>query len=139
MNQFQYYIYILECSDKSYYTGMTNNIEYRLMQHENGHFEKCYTFKRRPVTLKFYEVFQDVNMAIQFEKQIKGWSRKKKEALFNNDWVKIKVLSNNKTLRQAQGDKTDVKTLRLAQGDKTDVKTLRQAQGDKTNNNLNNE
>lgn len=105
MNQFKYYIYILECSDKSYYTGMTNNIELRVMQHENGHFENCYTFKRRPVILRFFEIFQDVQMAIQFEKQIKGWSRKKKEALFISVWNKIKDLSKNKTLRQSQGDK----------------------------------
>ena len=69
------------------------------MQHENGHFEKCYTFKRRPVFLKFCEVFKDVNIAIQFEKQIKGWSRKKKEALFISDWNRIKELSNDKTLQ----------------------------------------
>ena len=92
-----YYVYILECSDKSYYTGVTNNIERRLSEHEDGFNPTCYTFKRRPVKLRYCIHLTDVKQAIAWEKQIKGWSRKKKEALFNEDWEEIKRLAKNYT------------------------------------------
>jgi putative endonuclease len=77
-----YYVYILKCSDSSYYTGLTNNIERRFQEHQSGENSTSYTFKKRPVELVFCEEFLDVNQAISFEKQIKGWSRKKKEAIY---------------------------------------------------------
>ena len=92
-----YYVYILECSDKSYYTGVTNNLERRLWEHETGFNAKCYTFKRRPVLLKYSIHATDIKQAILWEKQIKGWSRKKKEALFREDWEEIKRLAKNYT------------------------------------------
>jgi putative endonuclease len=54
-----------------------------------------YTFKRRPVVLKYCQRFQDITQAIAWEKQIKGWSRKKKEALFKEDWEEIKRLARS--------------------------------------------
>ncbi len=75
-----YYTYILECSDKSYYTGVTNNIERRLWEHNEGISEDSYTKSRLPVKLIYFEEYQDVNDAISREKQIKGWSRQKKLA-----------------------------------------------------------
>ncbi len=48
-----YYVYILLCNDKSYYTGVTNNLDERLAQHNSGYAVTSYTFKRRPVVLKF--------------------------------------------------------------------------------------
>jgi len=54
-----------------------------------------YTFKRRPVILKYFQRFQDITQAIAWEKQIKGWSRKKKEALFNSSWEEIKKLAKS--------------------------------------------
>jgi putative endonuclease len=75
----QYFVYILLCSDNSYYTGMTNNIESRISDHQNGVDPKAYTFKRRPVKLVFCEVFNDVNQTIAFEKQVKGWRRAKRK------------------------------------------------------------
>lgn len=81
-----YHVYILRCSDGSYYTGITNNIERRLIEHQSGEDPKCYTFKRRPVQLVFNEVFIDVNQAIAFEKQVKGWRRAKKETIINGNW-----------------------------------------------------
>ena len=77
----QYFVYILLCRDNSYYTGITNNLESRLCDHQNGTDPKSYTFKRRPVTMVFHEMFNDVNQAIAFEKQVKGWRRAKKEAI----------------------------------------------------------
>ncbi|HEY5369129.1 MAG TPA: GIY-YIG nuclease family protein [Hanamia sp.] len=112
-NGHHYYVYILECSDGSYYTGVTNNLERRVWEHETGFNTGCYTFKRRPVKLRYSTHTTDIKQAIAWEKQIKGWSRKKKEALFNEDWEEIKRLAQNytehprnppSTLRQAQGD-----------------------------------
>ena len=75
------YVYILKCSDNTYYTGVTSNLSQRVFQHENGIFQDCYTFNRRPILLVFYAEFADITIAIQKEKQIKKWSRAKKEAL----------------------------------------------------------
>ena len=92
-----YYVYILECSDKSYYTGVTNDLERRMWEHETGFNPRCYTFKRRPLILRYSIHNNDIMQAIAWEKQIKGWSRKKKEALFNEDWEEIKRLAKNYT------------------------------------------
>ena len=91
-----YYVYILKCSDGSYYTGVTNDIERRLDEHRIGINKASYTYSRRPVNLVYHEYFMDINEAIDFEKQIKGWSRAKKEALIKGDWDEIVVLSNKK-------------------------------------------
>lgn len=88
-----YYVYILLCSDNSYYIGVTNNIEERVLQHQNGVNSSAYTYNKRPVHLIYSEAFIDVKQAIEREKQLKRWSRAKKEALLNNDIVKLKLLS----------------------------------------------
>jgi putative endonuclease len=90
-----YYVYILKCSDVSYYTGVTNNVEKRLVEHNSGDSVTSYTFKRRPVELVYYQQFNDIKQAIELEKQIKGWSRRKKEALINKDWEKLKLYSKS--------------------------------------------
>ncbi len=90
-----YSVYILECSDGSYYTGVTNNLERRLWEHNTGFNNGCYTYTKRPVKLKYYETSKDIKQVILREKQLKGWSRKKKEALFREDWEEIKVLSKS--------------------------------------------
>ncbi|PKL13487.1 MAG: hypothetical protein CVV50_03410 [Spirochaetae bacterium HGW-Spirochaetae-6] len=84
-----YFVYILKCSDNSYYTGVTNNIEKRICEHQEGIDTNCYTFFKRPVKLVLTESFGDSLEAIEREKQIKGWTRKKKEALINIDWQKL--------------------------------------------------
>ncbi len=88
-----YCVYILRCSDDSYYTGVTNNIDRRLAEHFDGHDKKAYTYRRMPLQLVFCEGFISINKAIDFEKQVKGWSRKKKEALIERNWDKLKELS----------------------------------------------
>lgn len=90
-----YFIYILECADGSYYTGVTNNLEKRIKEHQSG-IIKGYTSRRLPIKLVFSERFVDVDQAIRFEKQVKGWSRKKKEALINRDYNLLVHLSNLK-------------------------------------------
>jgi putative endonuclease len=89
----QYYVYILRCRDKSYYVGVTNNVDERLLQHQQGDNPMCYTYVRRPVTLVHVETFGDIKDAIAAEKQIKGWSRKKKEALIRGDEESLHQLS----------------------------------------------
>jgi len=83
------YVYIVKCNDGSYYTGITNNIEKRLIQHNEGLNTESYTHSRRPVNLVFYELFTDYNLAIEWETRVKKWSVKKKEALINSDWKKL--------------------------------------------------
>jgi putative endonuclease len=74
------YTYILECVDGSYYTGSTKNLEQRLWQHQNG-LGAIHTAKRLPVKLIYCEFYDRVSDAFYREKQIQGWSRKKKQAL----------------------------------------------------------
>ncbi len=88
-----YYVYILQCSDKTYYTGITSNLSQRMFQHQDGTFQGSYTSIRKPVELVFYCEFSNVEMAIEKEKQIKKWSRVKKEALINNQFEKLPNLA----------------------------------------------
>lgn len=90
-----YYVYILKCHDESYYIGISNDFDRRLIEHQSGLDRTCYTYKRRPVVLKYIELFYDVNQAILREKQLKGWSRKKKEALIKENWEELKRLSKS--------------------------------------------
>ena len=84
------YVYILKCADNSYYTGISNNPERRLKQHNLGLNKEAYTYTRRPVEIVYCERFTDFNLAISWEKRVKNWSREKKEALINDNWQKLK-------------------------------------------------
>ena len=86
------YMYILKCSDNSYYTGSTIDIKRRLWQHQNGKGAN-YTKKRLPVELIYYEEYSRIDEAFYREKQIHGWSRKKKEALINGQYEDLKMLA----------------------------------------------
>jgi putative endonuclease len=88
-----YYIYILHCNDGSYYTGVTNNVEKRYYEHQNGLIDNCYTHGRRPLKLVCIENFRDIREAIAREKQIKGWKREKKEALIKRLYKDLPKLS----------------------------------------------
>ena len=85
--KWRWYVYIVECKDESYYTGMTWKISTRMEQHFSGlgsKFTSGHGFKK----LLYYEEFEDLECARSRELQIKGWSRKKKENLINGDWHK---------------------------------------------------
>lgn len=85
-----YVVYILKCSDGSYYTGSTDDIKKRLWQHEQGVEPSSYTFSRRPVKLLWTsEETQYYYDALRWERQIKGWSRAKKEALIRGEFDTI--------------------------------------------------
>ena len=91
-----YYVYLLRCSDGSYCVGHTNDLEHRLAAHERGAIEG-YTLSRRPVDpveLVFSDQFSTRLEAFHRERQIKGWSRAKKEALIKADWDGLVELSN---------------------------------------------
>jgi predicted GIY-YIG superfamily endonuclease len=92
------WVYILECSDGSYYVGCSSNLTQRIEQHQQGTFSG-YTAKRRPVALKWSGETNDINNAIAAERQIKGWSRAKKEALIRGDWEVLHELSLSKEVR----------------------------------------
>jgi putative endonuclease len=87
------YVYILKCADKSYYVGVTNNVELRVEQHNSGQSETSYIYSRRPVELVYVEQYQDYNLAVEREKQIKRWTRAKKEALIRENWDKLRALA----------------------------------------------
>lgn len=83
-----FWAYILRCADGSYYTGHTDNLERRFGQHQSGEIAG-YTHSRRPVSLLWSQSFGVRLEAIAAERQIKGWSRAKKEALARSDWVAL--------------------------------------------------
>ncbi len=78
------FMYILECSDGSYYTGSTKDLEARIIQHQEGKGAN-HTRKRLPVKLVYVEQYNSIARAFYREKQIQGWSRAKKEALINGE------------------------------------------------------
>jgi putative endonuclease len=95
-----YFVYILRCSDRSYYTGVTNNVTSRVYQHQSGIDPTCYTFTRRPFELVYTGIFGDINEAISWEKKVKRWSRAKKEALIRGDQKALKFFSKRKSVQQ---------------------------------------
>jgi putative endonuclease len=90
-------IYILRCSDGSYYTGITRrSVEERLSEHAMG-LHDGYTFTRRPVTLVHAESYERIDEAIAAERRIKGWSRAKKEAYICGDFETLTTLSRRRS------------------------------------------
>ena len=90
--------YILKCADGSYYVGCTTEIDQRLGQHQDGTFGG-YTASRRPVEMVWAEEFPTVDQAITVERQLKGWSRAKKEALIRGDFDGLPELSGSRFRR----------------------------------------
>lgn len=91
-----YSVYILHCSDDSFYVGMTNDMKRRKQEHDDGVYEGSYTADRRPVKLVWVEETKYVNNAIEREKQIKGWSRAKKIALIEGQKLDLSGLAKKK-------------------------------------------
>jgi len=89
------YMYILQCADGSYYTGSTSDLDKRLLQHQMGE-GAIHTKSRLPVKLVYYESFARIDEAFYREKQIQGWSRKKKESLISGDTAGIRKLAECK-------------------------------------------
>ncbi|HEX9829649.1 MAG TPA: GIY-YIG nuclease family protein [Bacteroidota bacterium] len=98
------WVYILECSDGSYYTGSPSQLETRLSQHHIGTYDG-YTASRRPLKLRWSDYFPDMYQAISAERQIKGWTRKKKEALMRGDFDLLHWLAECKNLTHSKNVK----------------------------------
>ena len=87
-----FWVYILRCLDNTYYTGHTDNLEKRIMAHQTGEVQG-YTSTRLPVKLVFADEFPTREEALARERQIKGWSRRKKEAMMRGDWAEVSRLA----------------------------------------------
>lgn len=88
-----YYVYMLLCSDGTYYVGVTNDVERRFAEHRDAVDPRAYTSSRLPVELVYVEEFQWVQDAIAWEKQLKKWGRQKKRALVEGNWSKVQELA----------------------------------------------
>lgn len=97
-----FWVYILHCADGSYYTGHTDNLEKRMGEHQTG---ACggYTAERLPVELAWSQECAAREEALAAELQIKGWSRKKKEAMMQGDWGKVSQLAKKDFTKKKQG------------------------------------
>ncbi|PQA87273.1 GIY-YIG nuclease family protein [Hyphococcus luteus] len=95
MEQVTVWVYMLRCADGSYYVGkyQGDDLETRISEHNNRQYSNSYTSKRLPVALVWSEWFSRYDAAVAFERQIKGWSRAKKEALIRGDWGGLQKLS----------------------------------------------
>ena len=87
-----FWTHILRCSDASYYVGHTDDLEKRMGEHECGAVS-VYARKRRPLKLVYAQDFQTRWEALAAERQLKGWSRAKKEALIKGNWSRLSLLS----------------------------------------------
>ncbi|MFA7445000.1 MAG: GIY-YIG nuclease family protein [Flavobacteriaceae bacterium] len=87
------YVYILQCSDKTYYVGVTSNLDKRIEEHISGKHFGSYTYNRRPVELVYSTTFTDIAIAIDYEKKIKKWSQQKKLALIEGRYDDLPNLS----------------------------------------------
>ena len=97
-----YAIYILQCSDDSYYTGLTKDLDGRVHEHQSGANPESYTFRRRPVKLVWSVITESYQEAFQWEHRIKGWSRAKKEALIRGDIEGIHEIVKGERKRREQ-------------------------------------
>ncbi len=119
-----FWVYILRCIDGSYYTGHTDNLETRIVQYVTGAIPSCYTFNRRPVECVFSQEFPTREEALASEQQIKGWSRKKKEAMVRGDWAQVSRLARSSVRpvcefgEHAKGERLADTGLRQAQAER---------------------
>jgi tRNA/rRNA methyltransferase len=95
-----FWTYVLRCVDGSYYVGHTDDLAARIGAHQSG-LIKRYTQTRRPVTYVWSQEFAERDEAFRAERQIKGWSRAKKEALIRGDWDAVQLLSRKLFLRSS--------------------------------------
>jgi putative endonuclease len=93
MNNF--YVYILKCDDNSYYVGHTDDIEKRIADHELNTYD-CYTSTRLPIEVVYIQTFGTRGEALESERQLKKWSRRKKEALIEENWSNLSSFAKKK-------------------------------------------
>jgi len=115
------YMYILRCANGQYYTGSTLDLERRLAQHLNGEGAN-FTKKNLAIELVYFEEFQRIEEAFYREKQIQGWSQKKKEALIKGEINKLHQLAECKNDTHFRNSPIDPLQVPLSSG----IKTLKQ-------------
>lgn len=89
-----WYVYIFQCSNNSFYVGITNNVKRRLKEHNSGKGGR-YTKARAPVTLVYSEAYKTKTQVLKREAQLKKWTRAKKNALIKQNYKRLKRLSRN--------------------------------------------
>lgn len=90
------FVYILRCSDGSYYVGLAQtDLDRRIGEHQSGHY-RGHTHSRRPVELLWAMEYERYDQAIAFERQLKGWGRAKKEAFLRGDFDRLVSLSGRR-------------------------------------------
>ncbi|MDM7926903.1 MAG: GIY-YIG nuclease family protein [bacterium] len=109
------YVYILECADKTYYTGSSWDLEKRLWQHQNGQGAN-HTKKRLPVKLVFCQEFERMDEAFHREKQVQGWSHAKKKALIAGGFDEIQKLAKCRNISHSDNDPRKSAPLDSARG-----------------------
>ncbi|WFB34958.1 GIY-YIG nuclease family protein [Kiritimatiellota bacterium B12222] len=97
MTENMYYVYILRCANGAYYVGYTQDVEQRVLLHNQGR-AATYTQRNGPVTLLYSESHPTEKSAMTRERQIKKWTRTKKEALINGDLDRLHKASKRKTI-----------------------------------------
>lgn len=90
-----FWLYIIECADKSFYIGHTDNLDERMRLHDLG-IDGSYTASRRPLTLVHVQEFETRYETLAMERKLKGWSRAKKLAYIAGDWNEVHRLSKGK-------------------------------------------
>lgn len=110
-----FFAYVLRCANGSYYTGHSDDLEKQVAQHQSGEI-KGYTYDKRPVELMWSAAFETRAEALSAEMQIKGWSRKKKEALIAENWERLKRASISHGEIKADASALLSETLRLRSG-----------------------
>jgi putative endonuclease len=96
-----YWVYMLLCVDGTYYVGVTNDLDRRLWEHNEGIHRRAYTHDRRPLILAHCSAFGDIGEAIAWEKRLKSWSHAKKGALARNDWPALREIVRFERRRRA--------------------------------------
>ncbi len=86
-----WFVYVLRCADDSLYIGETGNLDERVVRHREG-TASAYTARRRPVSLSYSEWHPTRDIALKRERQLKRWTRAKKEALVAGDVERLKKL-----------------------------------------------
>ncbi len=97
----EYYVYILKCSDNSYYVGFTTDLQSRLKKHKNGYGSK-HAKERIADQIVYSEKFDNKMDALHRESQLKRWSRAKKEALIKGDLNELHKLSRRRAYGPSQ-------------------------------------
>ena len=92
--------YIVRCSDGSYYVGSTIHLEQRISEHNSPDLGAVYTRRRRPVVLVWAGEFASTKEAFNYEKQVQGWNRQKREALIRGDFEDLPALSRRLAVRR---------------------------------------